>query len=150
MSAKLDELRQLKEEGDKVIQELNRNGVLDPEAEVNRLEETIEAQKMSIQAKQSELDDLVKSAEVKKAQNQELAEKVSSMKLNVESEEKRASELRALLEQKRVVYNNQQQRKESFCLVSGNHFLFEYEIISINLKVRLTLNAMSWRHCECD
>ena len=74
---------------------------------------------MSIQAKQSELDDLVKSAEETKAQNQELSEKVSSMKLNVESEEKRASELRALLEQKRVVYNNQQQRKESFCLVSG-------------------------------
>ena len=122
MSAKLDELRQLKEEGDKVSQELNRNGVLDPEADVNRLEEAIEAQKMSIQAKQSELDDLVKSAEETKAQNQELAEKVSSMKLNVESEEKRASELRALLEQKRVVYNNQQQRKESFCLVSGNHF----------------------------
>ena len=121
MSKKLDELRQLKEEGDKVSQELNQNGVLDPEAEVNRLEETIEAQKMSIQAKQSELDDLVKSAEETKAQNQELSEKVSSMKLNVESEEKRASELRALLEQKRVVYNNQQQRKESFCLVSGNY-----------------------------
>ena len=122
MSKKLDELKQLKEEGDKVSQELNQNGVLDPKADVNQLEEAIEAQKMSIQAKQSELDDLVKSAEETKAQNQELAEKVSSMKLNVESEEKRASELRALLEQKRVVYNNQQQRKESFCLVSGNHF----------------------------
>ena len=122
MSAKLDELRQLKQESDKVSQELYENGVLNPEADVNRLEETIEAQKMSIQAKQSELDDLVKSAEETKAQNQELAEKVSSMKLNVESEEKRASELRALLERKRVVYNDQQQRKESFCLVSGNHF----------------------------
>ena len=93
---------------------------------------------MLIQAKQSELDGLVKSAEETKAQNQELAEKVSSMKLNVESEEKRASELRALLEQKRVVYNNQQQRKESFCLVSGTHFC-------LNTKPNLSNRRFGWR-----
>ena len=124
MTKKLDELKQLKEDGDKISQELNQDGILNPEADVIRLEEAIEAQKLSIQAKQSELDQLAKSAEDTKAQNQQLAEKVLSMKLNVESEEKRASELRALLEQKRVVYNNQQQRKESFCLVSGKLFFF--------------------------
>ena len=124
MTKKIDELKQLKEDGDKISQELNQDGILNPEADVIRLEEAIEAQKLSIQAKQSELDQLAKSAEDTKAQNQQLAEKVSSMKLNVESEEKRASELRALLEQKRVVYNNQQQRKESFCLVSGKLFFF--------------------------
>ena len=124
MTKKLDELKQLKEEGDKISQELNQDGTLNPEADVIRLEEAIEAQKLSIQAKQSELDQLAKSAEDTKAQNQQLAEKVSSMKLDVESEEKRVSELRALLEQKRVVYNNQQQRKESFCLVSGKLFFF--------------------------
>ena len=122
MTKKLDELKQLKEEGDKISKELNQDGILNPEADVIRLEEAIEAQKLSIQAKQSELDQLAKSAEDTKVQNQQLAEKVSSIKLNVESEEKRASELRALLEQKRVVYNNQQQRKESFCLVSGKLF----------------------------
>ena len=124
MTKKLDELKQLKEKGDKVIKELNQDGILNPEADVIRLEEEVVAQKLSIQAKQSELDELAKSAEDTKAQNQELAKKVSSMKLNVESEEKRASELRVLLEQKRVVYNNQQQRKESFCLVSGKIFFF--------------------------
>ena len=127
MTNKLDELKQLKEKGDKISQELNQDGILNPEADVIRLEEEVVAQKLSIQAKQSELDELAKSAEDTKAQNQELAKKVSSMKLNVESEEKRASELRALLEQKRVVYNNQQQRKESFCLVSGKLFFFSIE-----------------------
>ena len=125
MTKKLDELKQLKEDGDKISKELNQDGNLNSEADVIQLEEAIEAQKLSIQAKQSELDQLVKSADETKAQNQELAKKVLSMKLNVESEEKRASELRVLLEQKRVVYNNQQQRKESFCLVSGKPlFLF--------------------------
>ena len=94
---------------------------------MNQPEEAIEAQKLTIEAKQSELNNLVKSTEETKAQNQELAGKVPSMKLNAESEEKRVFELRALLEQKRVVYNNQQQRKESFCLVSGNNF-------SLNMK----------------
>ena len=124
MTKKLDELKKLKEDGDKISKELNQDEILNPEADIIRLEEAIEAQKLSIQAKQSELDQLAKSAEDTKAQNQQLAEKVSSMKLNVESEEKRASELRALLEQKRLVYNNQQQRKESFCLVSGKLFFF--------------------------
>ena len=127
MTKKLDELKQLKEDGDKISKELNQDGILNPEADVIQLEEAIEAQKLSIQAKQSELDQLAKSADDTKAQNQELAKKVSSMKLNVESEEKRASELRVLLEQKRVVYNNQQQRKESFCLISGK-LLINYKL----------------------
>ena len=125
MTKKLDELKQLKEEGDKISKELNQDGILNPEADVIQLEEAIEAQKFSIQAKQSELDQLAKSADDTKAQNQELAKKVSSMKLNVESEEKRASELRVLLEQKRLVYNNQQQRKESFCLISGKLLIIQ-------------------------
>ena len=125
MTKKLDELKQLKEDGDKISKELNQDGILNPEADVIQLEEAIEAQKLSIQAKQSELDQLAKSADDTKAQNQELAKKVSSMKLNVESEEKRASELRVLLEQKRLVYNNQQQRKESFCLISGKLLIIQ-------------------------
>ena len=125
MAKKLDELKQLKEEGDKISKELNQDGILNPEADVIQLEEAIEAQKFSIQAKQSELDQLAKSADDTKAQNQELAKKVSSMKLNVKSEEKRASELRVLLEQKRLVYNNQQQRKESFCLISGKLLIIQ-------------------------
>ena len=143
MAKKLDELKQLKEEGEKINHELNQDGFLNPEADVIRLEEAIESQKMSIQEKQGELNKLAKSADDTKAQNQELAKKVSSMKLSIESEENRASELRALLEQKRVVYNNQQQRKESFCLVSGSYRCSNRKLY-IPSKGQSTPNAMSW------
>merc|ERR1719173_56124 len=72
------------------------------------------------------------------------------MKLNVESEEKRASELHVLLEQKRVVYNNQQQRKESFCLISGSIDAKRHELETLRVRLDKTRNVLAKKKEEND
>ena len=111
-----NELRQLGTDNDELQIKLGIHGT---EADVVKLEDALETEKRLHQTVKAELDQANKSKAAAVAKQAELSIKVGKLKKDIESEEKHIAEARVALDHKRSVYNNQQQRKESFVLISG-------------------------------
>merc|ERR1712106_121330 len=127
-----NELRQLGTDNDELQIKLGIHGT---EADVVKLEDALETEKRLHQTVKAELDQANKSKVAAVAKQAELSIKVGKLKKDIESEEKHIAEARVALDHKRNVYNNQQQRKESYVLISGSIDAKRLELKSVKDKV---------------
>ena len=130
LTARLDqldgELRQLATDNDQLQVKLGAHGT---ESDIVKLEEALETEKHLLQKNEADLDQMNKSKEKALTKQTDLSAKIAKLKEDIVSEEKLVAEARLALDHKRSVYNNQQQRKESFVLVKGKlAFQLKFEI----------------------
>ena len=120
VAEKIDEVKSLEADTGKIEKQLRQvSSMMNPNIEVAEFEETVEYEKTVLLSKRKELEMAQKAQKEAKLTKEDFDKKIAETKENLEREIKKTETLRAELAHKRTVYNNQQQRKESFCLVSG-------------------------------
>ena len=120
VTEKIDQVKSLEVDTEKIEKKLRQiSSMMNPNIEVAEFEETVEYEKTVLLAKRRDLE------AAKKAQNEAIKSKedfntkIAATKESLEQEAKKTEALRMELAQKRIAYNNQKKRQESFCLVSG-------------------------------
>ena len=120
VTEKIAEVKSLEVDTDQIEKKLRQaSSMMNPNIQVAEFEETVEYEKTVLLAKRKDLEMAQKAYSQAKKNKEDFDMKIEATKQSLEQEAKKTDALRAELAHKRTVYNNQQQRKESFCLVSG-------------------------------
>ena len=141
VTEKIAEVKSLEVDTEQIEKKLRQaSSMMNPSIEVAEFEETVEYEKTVLLAKRKDLEMAQKAYSQAKKNKEDFDMKIEATKQSLEQEAKKTEALRAELAHKRTVYNNQQQRKESFCLVSGklklicDEFESQTNFIQVHLK----------------